>query len=375
MVIPPVDRRRSERGFSLIMIAASAVVMFGMLGLTTDLGRVYIAKNELQAFADASAVWAAFQLNGASTGLVAADAAAASGPPGPPGSYNGWYFDSKRVPTPAVTYASTSGGTYYGSSSPTVDPASRFVRVLVSADVPIYFLPIIPGIGPSLTVKASAQSGQSIKNTIGAGGSNGVAPFSPDAHNPTDPNFGFTKTQLYTLRMTPPGHGGATCAGDVGWTDPNPPQDRGYINLGQGNSNPGIGDVLDNNTTYNLNITVGTDIPWVPGQKHVGPFVNTRFYQDTNTTAGTYADYLAAGNGNGRRLLIVPINDPTLSSASGAAHVVGFGLFFLQNDFTSLYGNVDPLCGEYVGSGTLNSLQPGPTPGTPGTYYAVQLFQ
>src|SRR5260370_29861778 len=122
-------------------------------------------------------VGAGSKWKGGGRGLAAGDAAAASGPPGPPGSYNGWYFDSKRVPTPAVTYASTSGGTYYGSSSPTVDPASRFVRVLVSADVPIYFLPIIPGIGPSLTVKASAQSGQSIKNTIGAGGSNGVAPL------------------------------------------------------------------------------------------------------------------------------------------------------------------------------------------------------
>ena len=370
-----LEGKRSERGFSLITIAASAVVMFGMMGLTTDLGRVYIAKNELQAFADASAVWAAFQLNGTSAGLIAADAAAASGPPGPTGSYNGWYFDSKRVPTPTVTYASSSGGAYYSSLSPSVSAASRFVRVAVSADVPIFFLPIIPTISTSMSVKASAQSGQSTRSTIGAGGSNGVAPFSPDAHSATDPNFGFTKSQLYTLRMTPPGHGGATCAGDLGWTDPNPPQARGYINLGQGNSNPGIGDVLDNNTTYGLNITVGTDIPWVPGQKHVGPFVNTRFYQDTNTTPGTYAAYLAAGNGNGRRLLVVPVNDPTLSTAAGAAHVIGFGLFFLQNDFTSMFGNVDPLCGEYAGPATLNAMQPGPTPGTPGTYYAVQLFQ
>ena len=45
------------------MIAVSSVVMFGMLGLTTDLGRVYIVKNELQAFVDASSVAAALQLN------------------------------------------------------------------------------------------------------------------------------------------------------------------------------------------------------------------------------------------------------------------------------------------------------------------------
>ena len=61
-------RRRSQGGFSLIMIGACAVVLFGMMGLTTDLGRVYIAKNELQAFADASAMAAALKLNGTSSG-------------------------------------------------------------------------------------------------------------------------------------------------------------------------------------------------------------------------------------------------------------------------------------------------------------------
>jgi uncharacterized membrane protein len=65
-------QKQSERGFSLIMIAVSSVVMFSMLGLTTDLGRVYIVKNELQAFVDASSVAAAPQLNGTQAGLTAA---------------------------------------------------------------------------------------------------------------------------------------------------------------------------------------------------------------------------------------------------------------------------------------------------------------
>jgi uncharacterized membrane protein len=71
------------------MIAVSSVVMFGMLGLTIDLGRVYIVKNELQAFVDASSIAAALQLNGTTTGLAAADAAAANGPVGPAGTYKG----------------------------------------------------------------------------------------------------------------------------------------------------------------------------------------------------------------------------------------------------------------------------------------------
>jgi Flp pilus assembly protein TadG len=369
------DKKQSERGFSLVMMAASAVVMFGMLGLTTDLGRVYIVKNELQSFADASSMAAALQLNGTADGLKAADTAAANGPVGPAGSYNGWHFDSTKVAAPATTYSTTYNGSYYSSGSGSVDPTSRFVQVLASADVPLYFLPILPSVGNTLTVKAVATAGQSVKNNIGSGGANGVAPFSPDAHSAADANFGYTKGSLYTLRMTPPGHGGATCPGDAGWTDPNPPQDRGYINLGQGNSNPGIGDVLDNNTTYGLNVTAGIDIPWVPGQKHVGPFVQTRFNQDTDTTFETYAQYMSGGKGNGRRILIVPVNDPVQSSIDGAAYIAGFAAFFLQNDFASLYGNTDPLCGEYLGPATLNSLQPGPTPASPGGYYAVQLFQ
>lgn len=203
--------KQSERGFSLIMIAACSVVMFGMLGLTIDLGRVYISKNELQAFVDASSVAATLQLNGTQAGLVAADAAAASGPVGPTGTYNGWNFDSAKVSTPVVSYSTTYGGTYYPSSSGSVDPASRFVQVKATGNSPLYFLPIIPGIGNTLAVGAVATAGLSSQTSMPGGGSNGAAPFSPDAHNAASPNFGFTKGQLYTMKMAPPGHGGATC--------------------------------------------------------------------------------------------------------------------------------------------------------------------
>jgi len=74
-------------------------VMFGMLGLTTDLGRVYIVKMSCRR------LWTplgccALQLNGTQAGLTAADTAAANGPAGPTGTYNGWDFDAAKVPTP-----------------------------------------------------------------------------------------------------------------------------------------------------------------------------------------------------------------------------------------------------------------------------------
>jgi hypothetical protein len=342
-----------------------------MMGLTTDLGRVYIAKNELQAFADASAMAAALKLNGTSSGVTSADSAAATGPVGPSGTTNGWYFASQAVSTPTVTYSTTYNGTYNPSGSADVD--SRFVKVLATANVPLYFMPILPGVPTTMRVDALAMGGQRVMNTLTSGGDVGGAPFSPDAHNPADLNFGLTKGTLYTLRMTPPGHGGSTCPGDVGWTNPNPSaaQNRGYIDLGQGNSNSGITDVLVNNYTYPGTILqAGDTVPWVPGQKHVGPDIHDRFYQDTDTTAGTFANY----HGNGRRILIVPVNDPALSTSSDA-YIIGFAAFFLQNDFTSLYGNVDPLCGEYIGTGTLGSTSPGPPHTSANQYYAVQLFQ
>jgi uncharacterized membrane protein len=55
------------------MIVVCSVAMIGMLGLTIDLGRAYIIKNELQSFADAAAVAAALELNGTSQGLSRAD--------------------------------------------------------------------------------------------------------------------------------------------------------------------------------------------------------------------------------------------------------------------------------------------------------------
>jgi uncharacterized membrane protein len=61
------------------MLGVCAVVMFGMLGLTTDLGRVYLVKNELQAFADADSVAGALKLDGTSGGLTNADATGTTG--------------------------------------------------------------------------------------------------------------------------------------------------------------------------------------------------------------------------------------------------------------------------------------------------------
>src|SRR6476619_2654816 len=48
------DPHRRRAGYVLIVMALSAFVLFGMLGLGLDLGHVFIAKNEAQTYTDAA---------------------------------------------------------------------------------------------------------------------------------------------------------------------------------------------------------------------------------------------------------------------------------------------------------------------------------
>ena len=71
--------RRGERGFSLLVTAAAAIVLVGMLGLAFDAGHMMIVKDELQTFADASAMAAVTQMDGTQTGIQTANSTATQG--------------------------------------------------------------------------------------------------------------------------------------------------------------------------------------------------------------------------------------------------------------------------------------------------------
>jgi len=59
-----------QRGFVLVMMGLTAFALFGIMGLALDVGRMYIAKNEAQTYADAGAVEAALRMNGTSGGIM-----------------------------------------------------------------------------------------------------------------------------------------------------------------------------------------------------------------------------------------------------------------------------------------------------------------
>jgi uncharacterized membrane protein len=66
-----------QRGFVLIAMSVTMLLLLAVMGLAFDLGRVYIARNEAQIFTDAAAMTAASKLDGTSAGIERAKDAAA----------------------------------------------------------------------------------------------------------------------------------------------------------------------------------------------------------------------------------------------------------------------------------------------------------
>lgn len=351
-------RRRGRQGFALMVTAVAVVMSMAVLGLTLDLGRAYVIKNELQAFADAASIAAAFELDGTSAGLTRANTVARTGPTGGGAPPNRYDFATKAIGSVQVSFATTFGGTYEPEGSAAA--GSRFVQVTVAANSPIYFVRALKGANWALN--GTAVAGQALESTFGAG----TAPFSPDAHNPADPNFGFAVGQQYTLKWPPPGQRGKkgnTCGGDVGFVPPNSSSSRGYINVGQGNGNSALHDAIVNNDFYLPSpYQVGSVVDWVPGNKNVGPGMDERFAQDTDQASATYATY----TGNGRRLLLVPVNN-----GAEPATVAGFAAFFMPPGICGPK-NTSPCCAEYLGAGVADSAHKG---GGGAGLYRVKLFR
>src|ERR1700737_525201 len=101
-----------------------------LAGLGIDIGRMYVIKSELQAFADAAALNAAMQLDGTEQGLERARTAAAQLATGP----NAMKWDLGTQPIADITASFAKGDTVPDPNSweekPTAASDRRFVRVV-----------------------------------------------------------------------------------------------------------------------------------------------------------------------------------------------------------------------------------------------------
>jgi uncharacterized membrane protein len=62
----------SRRGFVLLTAAAAMIGLLLVVGLGMDVGRLYVARSELQIYTDEAAIAAAFELDGTAAGLTRA---------------------------------------------------------------------------------------------------------------------------------------------------------------------------------------------------------------------------------------------------------------------------------------------------------------
>jgi len=368
---PRASRNRRERGFVLITMTAAVIALVAVLGLAVDVGRMFIAKNETQAYCDAAALAAALALDGTTTGITNANTAVTN-------STNSWNLDSAKISSPTVTFATAIGGPWVASPN----PATGYIYARVSATVPLslYFLPVVV-----------SQTTQNVTSTATAGQIDitsfpqGLSPYTAVSTNTTGPNFGLVVGQSYDIQW-PNGTSGGGCNPT---TNPDacfikPPcsgdstASKSAVATYWGSSISGYWGSSSNSTIQqeivDLNnqvqtLSVGTNI--VPvltnGNKAAeAGYLDDRVNQDVNitdntvgtsTTSGTYLGDLH----NGRRLLPVPIVDPTSASSTTA---IGYGQFLLLANGTSDYykknqhGN-DPYCAIYAGPYNVGSISPG----------------
>jgi hypothetical protein len=92
-----------------------------------------------------------------------------------------------------------------------------------------------------------------------------------------------------------------------------------------------------------------------------------RVLQDTDTTSTTFAAYMAANQGNFRRLIAAPVNEGYPDNI-----LQGFGAFLLLVPSDYPQGGNEAFCAEYVGPYVRGAKNKGA--GTPGAY-AVALVQ
>jgi Flp pilus assembly protein TadG len=264
-------KRTGERGSILVIVAAAMVAIFGLAALGTDIGVIFVERQRLSA---------------------AADAAALSGAQLLPGDVDGAVATAREV--------LAKNGIDPTRAEVTVAEDRRHLTVNLSRTVSMTFARVIgmtqvevPG---SATVEVANLSGYS-----------GAAPLGvPRA----DWQIG---EQVY-LKVDP----------DEGSISPGNYQ---ALALGKNGAS-----AYEQNLMYGYDgwIRIGDWLDTEPGNM-AGPTaraVRYRISQDPDST------YLTVKR-NSPRLIVVPILEDFNVNGKGQVHVVGFGLFFLENAYDS----------------------------------------
>lgn len=265
---PRANRNHDQRGVVVVALAVCSVLLFGAAALAIDAGRMFVNLSEAQTFADAAALAAAQELDGTRRGILAARQAALD-------SDNRWDFGQQQFAAPIVEFARPEAPYAWETDPPNPAGYTR-VRVTVSLKQQMFFA-LSTG-----AAKAAAAAEQAPTTHF----YQGLLPFAIPSETVPTPGERYSLTQWW---------GSTDQAATRLLTDFQPPEE----------------DVI---LTEPL-----------PASKaapdNAAAILASRLAQDTDAEAATYRDYLAAGKGNGRRVVAMPI--------VAGSNVKTFGRFFL----------------------------------------------
>ena len=138
------------KGFVLIVTCMVLAIVLGLAGLAIDAGRMYVVKNELQAFTDSASLSAALELDGTPAGLRnAREAAAAATARGEHAMR--WDLGSKPIDDFKLSFAKGDAAPDEWScqEAPRNARGYRFVKVVTSVAVPLTLLRAVPSPVPA----------------------------------------------------------------------------------------------------------------------------------------------------------------------------------------------------------------------------------
>lgn len=352
--------KRREAGFTLVAAGVCLFALIGMLGLAVDLGRLYIAKSEAQAFADAAALAAVKQLNGKTTGLRAAENAVIA-----MRQVNKWNMGTTAFTAANSTLEFSTSATGPWSTNPA--PTSvAFARVTATPNLGLSFIRVVGGpTEKSLTAKGTAGV---IEASFSRGG---YLPYRVVAHQMRgDENFGLQVGQEYTIRWPANARpGNNTCKGDnsQNWIDAagaGGSSERGYFELQSAASIRAA--ILGQRQLIALR--VGDVLNMTNGNKQTErDALQTLAARDTDQTLyqPNNNSTMPAYSGNGSRLVILPIAASATGDTQGYPAIAGnqvltFGAFLLPMEHDN--GGNKSWCAIYMGAKNIGSEGVSPLP-------------
>jgi Putative Flp pilus-assembly TadE/G-like len=362
-------RRNSQRGFVVIALTLSLAVLVGVAGLAVDIGRMYIGKSEAQAFCDAAALSAAVKLDGTASGITAAKAAVTSTFQQP------WNFGLDTITTPQVDFATSAAGPW--AATPASAAGIILARVRTTMAVRLYLLAAVAN-SQFGGVAARAIASQVAVTSF----DKGLAPYTVVSTEPASANFGLVVGSAYDIQWpqyngtragcdathplkcfnSPPCNGDLTRTADLAAVSQNWGSNiNGY--WGSNQNSEIAAEVLD--AVQLQPVSIGDTLMLTSGNKAAeASILDTRVSQDLNMHDNTVSAYLSSSDHNGRRLIALPIANPTV----GATFVVGYASFMLLSNATpghlsnfyakTTNGN-DPYCALYVGPYVVGSTSSG----------------